>query len=326
MSYAIPFGAACISVLGWTLAPGVARAESATAPLAVYVLSIATEDADDQAEGLSQALRWSVRQAPGWTLLESHQSFETLAIALKCPPQPDPACLLRIGEQLHADRYVWGTMGREGAAQGEVHVELHLWARDKPSVTARETYLEGLKDPASDSLRALASSLFSELTGGADQAQTTPGAGVAIADREPPGPRDGSGHGFPVRTALAYSAVAVGVGFLVTSGLEAAFWVSDDQGSTQDRTRVPKSVTDVCTYLSEPAQDACSKGRDALSASRLAWIFAGAGVLFAGTGIGLVATERASSGPLAAERDESKVHVVPSLERRAGSVTVRVAW
>ena len=39
---------------------------------------------------------------------------ETLSIALKCPPKPDPACLKRIGDQLKADHYVWGTMAGFG--------------------------------------------------------------------------------------------------------------------------------------------------------------------------------------------------------------------
>ena len=77
------------------------------------MLSLWTDDADDQADALTQALRSRVRQAQGWSLLETPQSFETLAIALKCPPKPDAPCLQRIGDQLHADHYVWGTMARK---------------------------------------------------------------------------------------------------------------------------------------------------------------------------------------------------------------------
>ncbi|MGD0524874.1 MAG: hypothetical protein ABSE49_07015, partial [Polyangiaceae bacterium] len=89
---------------------GTAHAEPPNARATpVYVLSIWTDDADDQADALTQALRSRVRQAQGWSLLETSQSFETLSIALKCPPKPDAACLQRIGDQLHADHYVWGT-------------------------------------------------------------------------------------------------------------------------------------------------------------------------------------------------------------------------
>ena len=47
----------------------------------IYVLSVWTNDADDQADALTAALRSRVRQLPGWSLAETTQSFETLAIA-----------------------------------------------------------------------------------------------------------------------------------------------------------------------------------------------------------------------------------------------------
>src|SRR3982074_2030081 len=39
----------------------------------VYVLAIWTDDADDQADALTQALRSRVRQAQGWALLQTAQ-------------------------------------------------------------------------------------------------------------------------------------------------------------------------------------------------------------------------------------------------------------
>ncbi len=96
----------------------------------VYVLSIWTNDVDDQADALTAAIRSRVRIAPGWSLAETNQSFETLSLALRCPPTPNQSCLDRIGDQLHADHYVWGTMAKEKA--GEVSVELRLWSRGKP--------------------------------------------------------------------------------------------------------------------------------------------------------------------------------------------------
>jgi hypothetical protein len=130
----------------------------------VYVLSIWTEDADDTADALTQALRSRVRRAQGWSLLETTQSFETLAIALKCPARPDPPCLLRIADQIHADRYVWGTMARKQS--GKVTAEMHLWSRGKRPTDASETYAENLKDAGDGSLRQIASRLFGRLTGG----------------------------------------------------------------------------------------------------------------------------------------------------------------
>jgi hypothetical protein len=129
----------------------------------VYVLAIRTDDADDQADALTQALRLRVQHAQGWSLLETTQSFDTLAIALKCPPKPDAPCLQRIADQLHADHFVWGTMERKKAT-GEVSTEMHLWGRGKADVEADETYSENLKDV--DSLKEIAARLFGKLTGG----------------------------------------------------------------------------------------------------------------------------------------------------------------
>lgn len=128
----------------------------------VYVLSVWTNDVDDQADALTQALRSRVRQSPGWSLAETNQSFETLSLALRCPPTPNQTCLDRIGDQLHADHYVWGTMAKEKA--GEVSVELRLWSRGKPQVEASEAYNENLKDPGDEALRAVAGRLFAKLT------------------------------------------------------------------------------------------------------------------------------------------------------------------
>jgi hypothetical protein len=129
----------------------------------VYVLSVWTDDADDQADALTLALRSRVRQAQGWSLAETSQSFETLSIALRCPPRPDAGCLQRIGDQLHADHYVWGTLARH--RQGEVTADLHLWSRGKGDAEATEAYSDNLKDASDESLKGIAARLFGKLSG-----------------------------------------------------------------------------------------------------------------------------------------------------------------
>lgn len=146
--------------------PRTAHAEPPNAKATpVYVLAIWTDDADDQAEALTQSLRSRVRQATGWSLLETNQSFETLAIALKCPSKPDPPCLTRIGDQLHADHYVWGTMARK-KGPGEVTADMHMWSRGKGDEGAVETYSDNLKDASDESLKQIAAKIFGRLTGG----------------------------------------------------------------------------------------------------------------------------------------------------------------
>jgi hypothetical protein len=156
----------CASVLFLCGLCGSARAEAPNSHATpVYVLSVWTNDADDQADALTQQLRSRVRQMSGWSLLETSQSFETLAIALRCPPTPNQACLDRVGEHLHADHYVWGTMAKEKA--GEVTADIRLWSRGKPSTDASEAYSENLKDPSDDALRAIAAKLIGKVLGSA---------------------------------------------------------------------------------------------------------------------------------------------------------------
>jgi hypothetical protein len=377
------------SVLGLAASP--ARAEPPNGRATpVYILTLWTDDSDDQADALTQALRSRVRQAPGWSLLETNQSFETLSIALKCPPKPDSMCLQRIGDQLHADHYVWGTMGKK-RAPGEVTADLHLWVRGKPSTEASETYSDNLKDASDESLRAVAAKLFGKLTassapgvvvvragrssgsvlvdgverasldGGTARLEVPPGAhtvAVKVAGFDAPGqsadvaagserelsfsltpskqaaePGEArSSSSFPVTKLLGYSALVAGVGFLVAGGVEGLNWINDSNASSSDRNSVPKTVTDVCTYPSAQAMDACNKSNDAKTVSTLAWVFGGIGAVLVGTGIILVTTDHGSGD---AHRDVSSaprpratpdVQVLPEVGPRAGSLSVRVRF
>jgi hypothetical protein len=170
-----------------------ASAQSNGRAVPIYVLSILTDDADDQADALTQALRTRVRQTKGWTLTETTQSLETLSIALKCPPRPDTQCLQRIGDQLHADRYIWGTLAKKKG--GEVAADLHLWNRTKPEAQASETYSENLKDPSDEALRTVAARLFDQLSGsgamGTLVVHAGTGGGSVLIDGVPKGTLEG---------------------------------------------------------------------------------------------------------------------------------------
>jgi hypothetical protein len=352
----------------------------------IYVLSVRTDDADDQADALTQAIRSSVRQTPGWALSDAPQSFETLAIALKCPTQPDPACLERIGDQLRADRYVWGTMTKSGFRH--VTADLHLWARGLPGTDASETYGDDRKDSSDASLRAVASRLFAKLRGerasgtlvvlagasggtvrvdGVERGVLTNGlaridvpagshtvavrvAGFEVAQeradvreaaekevvfhliaRPAAGEKEqDTGPAVSIAKVVGYSALIAGGGLLVAAGVEAVRWLSDRDDSTNDRGSVPKSVTDVCAYASQPAQDACSKSKDASSASALGWIFAAAGAALAGTGAWLLLTDDTSDAgshaTVGASSTGATVAIVPAVSLRSGGVNLRVRF
>ncbi|MBV9949628.1 MAG: hypothetical protein JOZ69_22495, partial [Myxococcales bacterium] len=313
---------------------------AATRPTSAYVLSLWTDDVDDQADALTEALRARVRQSAGWSLPETTQSFETLAIALKCPPRPDPACLQRIGEQLHADHYFWGTMQKRAGAP-EVVAEVHLWTRGKPDAVVREAYADAWKDPNAEPLRAVAATILATLTGAAvpppprqavprpEDGNELPGSGPPAPPGAPPPPV--ADRGVQTRTLLGYSALVLGGGFLVAAGIEAANWVSDNNASEADRKSVPSTVTDVCAMpVNGAAQDACNKSRDASNVSTLGWIFAGVGTALVGAGTVLLVsgtaqsdapaetTARAARGP--------KVDWVPAVGPRGAQMGVRVTF
>jgi hypothetical protein len=360
----------------------------------VYVLSVWTNDVDDQADALTQALRSRVRLAPGWSLAETNQSFETLSLALRCPPTPNQSCLDRIGDQLHADHYIWGTMAKEKA--GEVSAELRLWSRGKPQVEASETYNDNLKEPGDEALRAVAGRLFSKLTNSGTTGTLVVHAGTSsgsvLVDGAPRGKLDGGlgrvdipegahtvavrvpgftapsqavtlqdggeaeisfaltpaegGQGaesaseqpqeqvakkpFPVRKAIGWTVVVVGVGFLVTAGIEGTRWLSDKNDSDQDRNSVPSNVTDVCAMpqVNQAAIDACNKSNDASQAVKLGWIFAGVGAVLAGTGIWLVVGDHSGDAPepVAKTARRPRFDVLPSLGAHAGSLDVRMTY
>jgi hypothetical protein len=319
------------------LAAGPARADPPSAStVPVYVLALWTEDADDQADALTRALRWRVQQAPGWSLVETSQSLETLAIALKCPPNPDAPCLQRVGDQLKADHYVWGTMERRRGAPGQVSVELHLWTRGQPGVVTHASFSDSLKDAGDEALRTVATRLFGQLTG---SPQSTAVESPAPPSPEParppepsvaPPPAATAPSSFRVRAAIAYTALAVGAGLLVVGGAEAIDWLGDRNGSVDDRRQIPKSVSDVCADMTrEQSLDACTKSNDAITASTLAWIFAGAGAVLAGTGVWLLATDHPSettSTEIARGADRPRLEVLPALQPRAGRLVVRLTF
>jgi hypothetical protein len=357
----------------------------------VYVLSVWTNDADDQADALTQALRTRVRLAPGWSLAETNQSFETLAIALRCPPTPNQLCLDRIGDQLHADHYIWGTIAKQRV--GEVTAELRLWSRGKAQIETSESYSDNLKDASDDALRAVAGRLFSKVTNTRTSgtvvfhAGTATGAalvdsvekgklvdGVARLDvspgthtlsvsvtgfsappqtitlvdggeqdlnfalspapapaipESPPEPDHSTKTPFPTRKVLGYSAVIVGVGLLVTAGIEGASWSSDKNASDKDRQTIPNNVTDVCTTTQQSTseQDACQKSKNAATAAKLGWIFGGVGAVLTGTGIWLVLSGGESTSESSAKAaTRSMIDFIPSIGTRASSLDVRVRF
>jgi len=151
-------------LIGVMARAGVARADQPGAhTVPVAVLALDSDDAEEQAEALTGALRSRIRAAQGWSLTETTQSLSILTAALKCPPRPPPECQQKIADQLKSDRYIWGFVAKGPA--GQVTAEIHLFQRGKSDTPIRESYADNLKDSNDDTLRKIAGRFVERLGG-----------------------------------------------------------------------------------------------------------------------------------------------------------------
>jgi hypothetical protein len=84
--------------------------EAQESKLPVAVLSLQTEDAFDQAEALTKALKRVVSETPGWSHIDNDWAVQVLVLSLECVEPPDAACEEKIAAEIKTDRYLWGTM------------------------------------------------------------------------------------------------------------------------------------------------------------------------------------------------------------------------
>jgi hypothetical protein len=144
-----------------------ARADSSAAhSVSVAVLAIDSDDADEQAEGLTGALRSRVRASQGWSLIETTQSLGMLTAALRCSGKPIGLdCEQRISDQIKSERYIFGYITKGPASQ--VTAEIHLYQKGKPDTVVKESYSDNLKDQNDDTLRKIAQRILEKLGGSA---------------------------------------------------------------------------------------------------------------------------------------------------------------
>lgn len=147
--------------------PRFARADQPGAhTVPVAVLAFDSEDSEEQADAISGAIRSRIRapQTQGWSLIETTQSLGMMTAAMKCPTRPPPECQQKIGEQLKAERYIFGFVSK-GPTQNQVTVEVHLYQRGKPDTVVKESYADNLKDPNDDTLGKIAAHIVERLGG-----------------------------------------------------------------------------------------------------------------------------------------------------------------
>ncbi|AUX26806.1 hypothetical protein SOCEGT47_073760 [Sorangium cellulosum] len=143
---------------------GAARAaEPSPAALPITVVTLRTDDAYDQADALTKALRSAIKNVPGWSVGTGDFSLEVLTLSLQCDDRPDASCQARIADHIRSDRYIWGMLRKSDAV---VEGELHLWTRGQPTVTVPVKYSANLTEANDESLRAIAADAIAALTGG----------------------------------------------------------------------------------------------------------------------------------------------------------------
>jgi len=145
------------------LSGAVARAEQpGPGVLPVQVIAIQSDGADDQAEALTAAIRSRVRTVRGYSLHDSDFALEVLTLGFKCGEIPDESCQAKIGDHIHADRYIWGTVKRS-KTQRQVTAELRLWARGVPTARTQLTFSDNLTAPGDEALKRLVEDALGKL-------------------------------------------------------------------------------------------------------------------------------------------------------------------
>ena len=171
--------------------------------LPVAVVSVKSDDALDQAEALTQALRKAVRSAPGWSLSATNQSLEFLAIELKCAEPIDAACETRIAEAIKADRFVYAIVQFSDKTGKTVVGTVSFFVRGEGTKHAQLSYSANLTDPNDDALIKVAADAFEAVTGGAPKGTVKIRAGgiagQLFVDDQPMGalPAEGSSYALP---------------------------------------------------------------------------------------------------------------------------------
>ncbi|HEX3777577.1 MAG TPA: hypothetical protein VHV51_24075 [Polyangiaceae bacterium] len=117
---------------------------AAAEPEPVQVLALQSDDAIEQAQAMTLALKNAAKQKSSFTLAPGDYSLEVLSLALGCPDTPDDACLAKIAAKIKADSFVWGTLAKAGP---KFDLKLNLY-RTHGASKATELHFEAKNDAA----------------------------------------------------------------------------------------------------------------------------------------------------------------------------------
>lgn len=135
------------------LASFVALSEAQAQELPVAVIGVQTENAFQQADALTAALRRAVDTTEGYAPQEGEWSLQMLVLGLECAEPPDAACEEKIAKQIKAERFVWGTIRIEGK---EVLGDLHFYQKGQPSQSVPLKFSSNLTDGVDETLIGVA--------------------------------------------------------------------------------------------------------------------------------------------------------------------------
>jgi hypothetical protein len=136
------------------------------APKSVQVVAIYSEDAFQNAQALTDALRGAVERREGFVLAKGEYSLEVMSAALSCPDPPDPACLQKIAKKMQADRYIWGTLRKQ--SNRLVSARLNYWEDGTNQRDVTIDYSANLTDASDETLSKIAEDALGKLVGEAE--------------------------------------------------------------------------------------------------------------------------------------------------------------
>ncbi len=314
--------------------------------LPVHVIAVQSEDADDQSEALTAAIRSRVRALRGFSLADSDFALEVLTLGLKCDANEE-VCQSKIGDHIHADRYVWGAVKRSKNHR-QIVADLHLWTRGRPPGRTQLTYSDNLTAPGDEALKRLVEDALGKLFEPSKVASSAPSASSPVSaapllssydvaarirtDAAPRAPVDapddssgdthrtagwaGLGLGGVLLGASIYSIVRVHA--INTDDRVALYrqgFHSDVDVCDQARAGVDSKVTGSATPTE--MRDFCS---EATTFQTLQYVFLGLGAVSAGAGIYLLATDKGGNNA------STRVTVAPSIGRNSGQVHLSVSF
>src|SRR5215471_17704330 len=307
--------------------------------LPIHVVAIKSDTSYDQADALTAAVRSRVRSLHGYSLGDGDFALEVLMLGLKCG---------EVADQIHADRYFWGTV-EHGGSNKQVVADLHLWVRGQPPASTRLTYSDNLTAPGDESLRRLVDDALKKLLGTsqpppaeipavpvAEATKIKPTATVAPAAvavlPPPPVPPPVSDEGSS-RRAIGLVGIGIG-GLFLGAGLYSLVRVhaisTDDryqkylQGfpssvNACDQAKIPVDSTVPGAATPTEMRDFCS---EITTFQTLEVIFFGAAALSTGAGIYLLATD---PGPRVAQ-PPTRVQVGASVGAGGGDLRLRMRF